>query len=65
MMGQRVRVILDRIDRQQRRLQFALIPTNSPATKAHSSPTRTGKPKKAGKSKVSPKAKAKKKSKRR
>jgi ribonuclease R len=25
-MGQRVRVLLDRIDRQQRRLQFALVP---------------------------------------
>ncbi|GGA73905.1 ribonuclease R [Edaphobacter acidisoli] len=27
-MGQRVRVLLDRIDRQQRRLQFALLPSN-------------------------------------
>jgi ribonuclease R len=26
-MGQRVHVLLDRIDRQQRRLQFALVPT--------------------------------------
>jgi ribonuclease R len=30
-MGQRVHVLLDRIDRQQRRLQFALIPSASPA----------------------------------
>jgi ribonuclease R len=30
-MGQRVHVLLDRIDRQQRRLQFALVPSASPA----------------------------------
>jgi ribonuclease R len=29
-MGQRVHVILDRIDRQQRRLQFALLPGTEP-----------------------------------
>jgi len=29
-MGQRVQVILDRIDRQQRRLQFALLPGTEP-----------------------------------
>ncbi len=31
-MGQRVRVLLDRIDRQQRRLQFALVPEATGAT---------------------------------
>jgi ribonuclease R len=30
-MGQRVHVLLDRIDRQQRRLQFALVPASEPA----------------------------------
>jgi ribonuclease R len=33
-MGQRVHVLLDRIDRQQRRLQFALLDTEEPATKS-------------------------------
>jgi ribonuclease R len=52
-MGQRVHVLLDRIDRQQRRLQFALVPsTEVVATK---SPTRPKSPKakvaKAGKAK--------------
>ncbi len=56
-MGQRVHVLLDRIDRQQRRLQFALVPsTEEVAGKAgrkgkaakaegvaHSSPDRSGK----------------------
>jgi ribonuclease R len=67
-MGQRVHVLLDRIDRQQRRLQFALVPeasaaeTKSPrkgkAAKSveveHSSPNRSGKKQKgaAGKKKV-------------
>jgi len=61
-MGQRVHVLLDRIDRQQRRLQFALVPgatatetktlRKSKAAKAdsaaeHSSPDRTGKKRKA------------------
>ena len=32
--GDRVEVILDRIDRQQRRLQFALVPETEPAAKA-------------------------------
>jgi ribonuclease R len=61
-LGQRVRVLLDRIDRPARRLQFALVPSAIPqgeaprslrkpkAAKA-SSPTRTGKPGKT-KSKV-------------
>jgi ribonuclease R len=43
-MGQRVHVLLDRIDRQQRRLQFALVPSTSP-TPAKS--LRKGKPTKA------------------
>jgi ribonuclease R len=65
-MGQRVHVLLDRIDRQQRRLQFALVPDASVAeTKTHrkgkaakavehSSPERTGKKQKgsAGKKKA-------------
>ena len=60
-MGQRVRVLLDRIDRQQRRLQFALLPTEEDAAppvrqgkkgakegeRLHSSPKRSGKPGKA------------------
>jgi ribonuclease R len=63
-MGQRVHVLLDRIDRQQRRLQFAVVP-EAAGTKAlgkgkaakalgaetHSSPDRSGKPRKAGKTK--------------
>jgi ribonuclease R len=60
--GQRVHVLLDRIDRQQRRLQFALIPDESAAPAilrpgrkarreamqpdAHTSPNRSGKPQK-------------------
>ncbi len=63
--GMRVHVLLDRIDRQQRRLQFALIPdvAEMPVKKArrsktaasptgerpHSSPRRTGKKKARGK----------------
>jgi ribonuclease R len=57
-MGQRVHVILDRIDRQQRRLQFAIVPTAEVGTpgsrkgkavearageKEHASPDRSGK----------------------
>ncbi len=55
-LGQRVHVLLDRIDRPARRLQFALIPSAEPQAEAprslrkpqarapeHSSPTRTGK----------------------
>jgi ribonuclease R len=64
-MGQRVHVLLDRIDRQQRRLQFALVPEAAADAKAprkgrpakaaeHSSPDRTGKRRKgpAGKKKA-------------
>jgi ribonuclease R len=56
-LGQRVHVLLDRIDRPARRLQFALVPSTTPQGEAprslrkpkaarpeHSSPTRTGKP---------------------
>ena len=57
-LGQRVHVLLDRIDRPARRLQFALIPSAAPQgeppkslrkpkpakPEAHLSPTRTGKP---------------------
>ena len=64
-MGQRVHVLLDRIDRQQRRLQFALLPSpedvaNAPREprkskpmggegRVHTSPERGGKPKAKGK----------------
>jgi ribonuclease R len=58
-LGQRVHVLLDRIDRPARRLQFALVPSAAPQGEAprslrkpkefsspkHPSPTRTGKPK--------------------
>ena len=52
-LGQRVHVLLDRIDRPARRLQFALVPNEAPITPrkpkpakpdVFSSPTRTGKP---------------------
>jgi ribonuclease R len=55
-LGQRVHVLLDRIDRPARRLQFALVPSAAPQGEAprslrkskpaaeHTSPTRTGKP---------------------
>ena len=60
-MGQHVHVLLDRIDREQRRLQFALVPdvelasTNQihkqkaakTATSEHPSPYRSGKPRKS------------------
>ncbi len=59
-LGQRVHVLLDRIDRPARRLQFALIPSETPQGEApkslrkpklprpeHPSPTRTGKPTKS------------------
>jgi ribonuclease R len=61
--GQRVHVLLDRIDRQQRRLQFALMPSayeNASAPRSlrrskkeatHTSPNRSGKPKSKGKAK--------------
>ena len=64
-MGQRVHVLLDRIDRQQRRLQFALLPSPEDAVSVpsakrkgkpmggegavHSSPDRGGKPRTKGK----------------
>jgi ribonuclease R len=69
-LGQRVHVLLDRIDRQARRLQFALVPGAEPqgeapkslrkakAAKAPMSPTRTGKP--AGKTKSKARLRAKK-----
>ena len=41
--GDRVEVILDRIDRQQRRLQFALKPGTEPASKASPGGLRSGK----------------------
>jgi len=60
--GQRVHVLLDRIDRQQRRLQFALVPSEYENVSAprslrrskkqpeeHPSPNRSGKPKKKAK----------------
>ena len=62
-MGQRVRVLLDRIDRQQRRLQFALLGVEGqqPVAAAKPSPTRTGKPKKAMTKKAKDKNKGKRK----
>ena len=62
--GQRVHVLLDRIDRQARRLQFALMPSeyeNAAAPRSlrrskkdveHSSPDRSGKPRSKGKAKT-------------
>jgi len=65
-MGMRVHVLLDRIDRQQRRLQFALVPDAAPAetrslregkaakaaeAAGHTSPDRSGKRGKAAKGK--------------
>ncbi len=71
-LGQRVHVLLDRIDRPARRLQFALVPSESPqgesprslrkprtAKADHPSPTRTGKPK-PGKTKSKTRARTKK-----
>jgi ribonuclease R len=75
-LGLKVRVLLDRIDRPARRLQFALVPTTQPVGEApkslrkpkakvkaaeHSSPTRTGKP---GKTKTRAKVRTKSKKKR-
>jgi ribonuclease R len=71
-MGQRVHVLLDRIDRQQRRLQFAIVPAvedapvrgarKGKATKfveaGHSSPDRSGKTKARGAKAGKTKAKA-------
>jgi ribonuclease R len=42
-MGQRVHVLLDRIDRQQRRLQFALVPSTDTATAGGAGGLRKGK----------------------
>ncbi|HEX9200290.1 MAG TPA: RNB domain-containing ribonuclease, partial [Acidobacteriaceae bacterium] len=50
-MGQRVHVLLDRIDRQQRRLQFALVP---PAELTEPKPPRKGKATKAAEGHASP-----------
>ncbi len=41
--GDRVEVILDRIDRQQRRLQFALLPGTEPKAKPGTGSLRAGK----------------------
>ena len=71
-MGQHVHVLLDRIDRQQRRLQFALVPASEEAetkslrkgkaakvvTSEHTSPNRSGKPRKSKSSKTKSKARA-------
>ena len=71
-MGQRVHVLLDRIDRQQRRLQFALVPSSEEtetrslrkgraakvATSENTSPNRSGKPRKAKAGKTKSKARA-------
>ncbi len=46
-MGQRVRVLLDRIDRQQRRLQFALLPSAEPTGTKRPDSRRNGKAAKA------------------
>jgi ribonuclease R len=63
-MGQRIHVLLDRIDRQARRLQFALLGVEgaAPTTErpAKTSPTRTGKPRKSAKAKAAAKSKSKK-----
>ena len=57
--GQKVEVILDRIDRQQRRLQFALLPGTEPKavslrtrTKAEPKAERPLSPKRSGKAKT-------------
>jgi ribonuclease R len=42
-LGQKVHVILDRIDRQQRRLQFALLPGTEPKANTGASSIRSGK----------------------
>ncbi len=69
-LGQRVHVLLDRIDRPARRLQFALVPTElgevprtprKPKPKPElSSPTRTGKPRPTAKTRSKVRTKAKK-----
>jgi ribonuclease R len=57
--GQRVQVLLDRIDRQQRRLQFALLPGTEPKANTGAGSLRGGKSE-ANKAKTKAKAKAKK-----
>ena len=71
-MGQRVHVLLDRIDRQQRRLQFALVPSGEEsetkslrkgraakvATSEHTSPNRSGRPRKSKEGKTKSKTRA-------
>jgi ribonuclease R len=42
--GQKVHVLLDRIDRQQRRLQFALLPGTEPKANSGSTPLTRKKP---------------------
>jgi ribonuclease R len=42
-LGQKVHVLLDRIDRQQRRLQFALLPGTEPKANSGSASSRGGK----------------------
>jgi ribonuclease R len=72
-LGQRVHVLLDRIDRQQRRLQFALLPGTEPkvmvgAARGEDGSVRGGKSEakkaKAKEKKVSGKAKARQRKKR-
>jgi ribonuclease R len=68
-MGQRVQVILDRIDRQQRRLQFALLPGTEPKANTGAPGLRSGgksdaKKQKAKEKKFSGKAKQRKRKKR-
>ncbi len=68
-LGQKVHVLLDRIDRQQRRLQFALLPGTEPkVVKGEGAPGRGGKSEakkaKAKEKKVSGKAKARQRKKR-
>ena len=69
-LGQRVHVLLDRIDRPARRLQFALVPSEAPQGEAprslrksrpraeQPSPNRTGKPRGAKAGKIKSKARA-------
>jgi ribonuclease R len=54
-LGQKVHVLLDRIDRQQRRLQFALLPGTEPKANSGSASSRGGKSE-AKKAKVKAKA---------
>jgi ribonuclease R len=58
-LGQKVHVLLDRIDRQQRRLQFALFPSTEPVSKTGAGSLRAGKTE-AKKAKSRDKVKAKK-----